>query len=332
LLLVFALTIYYIFSGRDLKELSNDMRKADIRYWFAAVLCVLLFIGSESVIISYLMRTLRQKALFGHCLLYSFVGFFFCCITPMSAGGQPAQLYYMQKDHIPIPLATSVLLIITITYKMVLVIIGAFVLIFRPPEMIQALQSALGWCYLGMALNVICVGFMLLLVFHPTMAKSILTAIISLLSRFHLIKQADRYSEKIEQAMRQYQDVAAYFRTHKLVILKVLVLTIVQRLLLFYVTYLIYRSFGLAGTGFAVITILQGMISVAVEMLPLPGGMGISEKLFLTIFAPICGRATLPVMLVSRGISYYTQLIISALLTLIAHFVIVRKTERNYTA
>ena len=77
-----------------------------------------------------------------------------------------------------------------------------------------------------------------------------------------------------------------------------------------------------------VITSLQGMISVAVDMLPLPGGMGISENLFLTIFQPIVGEAlVLPGMLVSRGISYYTQLIISAIMTVVASFILKRKED-----
>ncbi len=77
-----------------------------------------------------------------------------------------------------------------------------------------------------------------------------------------------------------------------------------------------------------VITSLQGMISVAVDMLPLPGGMGISENLFLTIFEPIFGESfVLPGMLVSRGISYYTQLIISAIMTVAASFILKRKED-----
>ena len=38
------------------------------------------------------------------------------------------------------------------------------------------------------------------------------------------------------------------------------------------------------------IVILQGMISVAVDMLPLPGGMGISEKLFSMLLQGFSGR------------------------------------------
>ena len=67
------------------------------------------------------------------------------------------------------------------------------------------------------------------------------------------------------------------------------------------------------------------MISVAVDMLPIPGGMGISEKLFLLVFTPVFGSVTLPAMLISRGLSYYTELILSALFTVVALFVIGRK-------
>lgn len=107
------------------------------------------------------------------------------------------------------------------------------------------------------------------------------------------------------------------------------ILTAIQRILLFFVTYLIYRSFGLSGTDVATIVTLQGMISVAVDMLPLPGGMGISEKMFLTIFTPIFGSMTLPGMIVSRGLSFYTELILSAIFTIVAFFMIGKIRERE---
>jgi uncharacterized protein (TIRG00374 family) len=170
---------------------------------------------------------------------------------------------------------------------------------------------------------------MLVLIFHPTMAKTMLTALLKALNRIHVIKRIDHYLEKVERSMQQYQDVAVYFGTHKMVVWNVLVITLVQRCVMFYVTYLTCLSFGVRDTDMVTIVALQGMISVAVEMLPLPGGMGISEKLFLTMFAPICGSITLPAMVISRGLSFYTELIISAIFTIVAHLVIGRERERK---
>lgn len=329
LVIVLSVTVYYVFRGQDISRLFEAIENADARYWLLAIICVIFFIGSESIIIYYMMYSVKQRVKLMHCFLYSFVGFFVSCITPSASGGQPAQIYFMKKDKIPIPIATLILMIVTIAYKFVLVIIGALVLLIRPAEIMSFLEPVVGICILGLMLNVVCVAFMMLLVFHPTMVGKQLVSVVELFVRLRLIRRKERYLHKIEDAIKQYQDIAYYFRTHRIVIWNVLIITIIQRLLLFFVTYLVYRSFGLYGTSLLTIVTLQAMISVAVDMLPLPGGMGITEKLFLSIFTPVFASMTLPAMIVSRALSHYTELIISAMFTVLAFFTIGRKSERT---
>ena len=59
-----------------------------------------------------------------------------------------------------------------------------------------------------------------------------------------------------------------------------------RELALFAATWFVYRAFGLSGTSFFDILFLQAVIAVAVDMLPLPGGMGISETLIFEYFSP----------------------------------------------
>lgn len=117
LILIFSITVYMVFKGEDLGEIIHTVRQADPVYLLISVVCVVLFILGESVIIFYMMRTLGAKVKMGHCALYSFVGFFFSCITPSASGGQPMQIYFMKKDKLPIPVTTLVLMIVTITYN-----------------------------------------------------------------------------------------------------------------------------------------------------------------------------------------------------------------------
>ena len=330
LLLVFGLTIYYVFRGEDMDALYGYLRQSKVEYWIAGVVLVVLFILSESVIIYYMMRSVGQPVILTHCFLYSFVGFFFSAITPSATGGQPAQLYFMKKDKLSMSVSTLILMVVTITYKAVLVLIGLAVMILRPREIMEFLAPVMGWCYLGVALNVFCVAFMMILVFHPTLAENILTGGLSLIGRVVHLKKQEQWQKKIHSSMEKSRDVADYLRKNKMVITNVLLITIVQRCMWFFITYLVYVSFSLEGVGPVAITTLQGMISVSVDMLPLPGGMGISENLFLQIFKPICGKEyVLPVMVVSRGISYYTQLIISALMTGVAYLTIGGVKRKN---
>ena len=159
LVLVFGLTIYYIFHGEDIGSLLCYIRQSEIIYWIAGIILVVLFILSESVIIYYMMQSVGQPVILTHCFLYSFVGFFFSAITPSATGGQPAQLYFMKKDKLSLSVSTLILMIVTITYKAVLVVIGVMVMLIRPAGIMKYLDPVIGWCWLGVALNVFCVSF-----------------------------------------------------------------------------------------------------------------------------------------------------------------------------
>lgn len=325
LVTVFALTMYFVFHGEDIDEILAVVRQAGGRWLLLGIVCVVLFIIGESVIIFYMMRTIGAKVKMSHCALYSFVGFFFSCITPSATGGQPMQIYYMKKDKLSIPVSTLVLMIVTITYKAVLVFIGILVCIFGRGFLRPYMGDYMWVFYLGLGLNVFCVAFMLVLVFAPGLAKQIALRVFKLAERLHIIKKKKSRLLRLERSMDLYHETAAFWAGHKRIILNVFLITLVQRTILFTVTYWVYRSMGLASFDIFTITVLQSVISVAVDMLPLPGGMGVSEKLYMVMFVPVFGSVILPSMLLSRGISYYAQLLISAAMTCVAHMTIGRK-------
>ena len=330
LLVVFVGTIYGVFHGEDLSEIAEILKTVNSYWLLPGVACVIIFIWGESIIIFYMMHTLGIKLKKWTCFLFSSVGFFFSCITPSATGGQPAQIYYMKKEKIPIPVSTLVLMIVTITYKLVLVVIGVTMTIFGQGFIKAHLYRVRHIFYLGTALNVFCVSGMLVLVFHPMLARSILVKGLDLLEKMHLMKKKSSRLEKLNASMDQYRATAVYLREHVWVLVEVFAITVFQRFALFAATWFVYKAFGLSGSSAFVIIILQGTISVAVDMLPLPGGMGISEQLFLRIFLPIFGsKLLLPGMLLSRGLGYYTELLLSALLTIVANFTIGRNVKKG---
>ena len=327
LALVFGATIYGLFNGQDFSELSKNLERADFRWMIPAIFCVVMFICLESLIIYYLVHSLRCRARLPHCFLYSFAGFFFSCITPMVGGGQPAQIYLMNRDDIPVSVATPVLMVVTITYKLVLILVGAVVLLFRPGAVGEYIEPVLPWCWLGFALAFSFTALLLALVYCPTLVERPLLWCMRRFARRFCPEKEKQWEERLGGFVMQYRDVSDYFKTHTQVILIVLLVTFVQRFALFGVTYFSCRALGAPAAGFIKLAVLQAMISVAADMLPLPGGMGITESLFLKMFSPIWGDAALPVLIVSRGTSYYIQLIICAVFTALAYFTIAKKRK-----
>ena len=322
LVVVFALTIYGVFHGEDLDAMMDAIRSADKRWLIPGIGLVAFFIWGESIIIWYVMRSYGIRLKKRTCFLFSSVGFFFSCITPSASGGQPMQAYYMKKKNISIPVSAVILMIITITYKLVLVVIGIGVAVFGRGFLHQYLEGILPIFYLGLALNIFCVTFMTILVFHPMLARTFLVWGHCILEKLHILQHKDGRLKKLEDSMDTYRDTAAYLKTHSRVIVNVIAITFVQRMAMFAVTWFVYKAFSLSGTGFWTVLFLQAVISVSVDMLPLPGGMGISETLFLTIFTPVFGALLLPGMVLSRGLGYYGELWISALFTVVAQLTI----------
>ena len=334
LVVVFALTIYGVFHGEDLGAMMDAIRSADKRWLVPGVGLVAFFIWGESIIIWYMMRSYGIRLKEKTCFLFSSVGFFFSCITPSASGGQPMQAYYMKKKNIPIPVSAVILMIITITYKLVLVVVGVGVAVFGRGFLHQYLEGILPVFYLGVALNVFCVTFMTILVFHPMLARTFLVKGLQILEKCHILRRKSDRLQKLEDSMDTYRDTAAYLKSHPRVIVNVIAITFVQRMAMFAVTWFVYKAFGLSGKGFWTVLFLQAVISVSVDMLPLPGGMGISETLFLTIFTPVFGTLLLPGMVLSRGLGYYGELFISALFTVVAQLTIGqehgKQSKENY--
>jgi len=326
LIAVFAFTIWSVFYGEDIAEMVDYLQAVNTAYIYPGILCVILFIVGESMAIAYLLRSLGTRVSLRHCCLYSFIGFFYSCITPSASGGQPMQVVAMRKDKIPVAVSTVVLAIVTITYKLVLVVIGLAVVLIRPQAIMSHMDSVESLVYLGLALNVGCIALLFLLVFHPAMIRHCAEKTLSMMNRIRPFRHPERINERLDHMVNQYTGTADYYRTHKGVIFVVFLMTLAQRMLLFMVTWFTYRAFHLSSENFFVIVLMQAMISVAVDMLPLPGGMGVSENLFLEMFLPVFGaELILPGMVISRGISYYTQLILSAVMTVAASFILRKK-------
>ena len=330
LAVVFALTIYGVFHGEDLSSMMDAIHRADKRWLIPGIALVAFFIWGESIIIWYMMRSSGIQLKKRTCFLFSSVGFFFSCITPSASGGQPMQIYYMKKEKISIPVSTVILMIVTITYKLVLVVIGIGIAVFGRGFLHKYLEGILPVFYLGLALNIFCVTFMTILVFHPLLAKAIMVKGMKLLERLHLMKKKEERLKKLEDSMDTYGNTAAYLKNNPFVIVKVIGITFIQRMALFAVTWFVYQAFGIHGTGFWDILFLQAVISVSVDMLPLPGGMGISETLFLNIFSPVFGGLLLPGMVLSRGLGYYGELLISAVFTVVAQLTIGKRNPEVF--
>lgn len=326
-LAVMLMTFYALFSGRDLCEIVRAVAKMSPVYLIPAVLLAVFFVCAEGLMIWYLLNSIRQKKIgVWRCIQYSFIGFFYSGITPSATGGQPVQLYYMNKDGSRVSDSTVVLMTVAVAYKFVLAVIGAGILIFWHGPLVKELNHYFPLFVLGLMLNVILVVLILCVMMFPEIIRRVALLFESLLIRMHIWKPSGERAEKMDGFIGNYQQTVGWLGKHKGKLAGIVILTVLQRCSVFVLTYMVYLGFGQTGSGALKVILLQASIYVAVDMLPLPGAQGITELMYQAVFSHVfAGVYLIPSMLVSRGINFYFLLVLSLVVVLVNRFIFDRR-------
>ena len=321
-------TFYFLLRDQEFDMLLKYISEANALWLFVGLLLMLVFVSFESIIIHYLMKSLSCAVSFINCLKYSFIGFFVSAITPSATGGQPVQMYYMKSDGISLTVSSLVLMVVTVAYKAVLLILAAIMLIVNSSFVMAHIDGIEFIMIFGILVNVIVIGVLLLLIFKQSFAKKIVGNTILWLGRHGIIKNYQTKIKKVLATIAKYDQSAEYLKTHKKIIFNVFVITTIQRIALFAITWAIYKSFGLSGVSAFEIVTLQLIISLAVDNLPLPGGLGVSEGIFLLFFEEIFTVKYLTAgLLLSRGFNYYAIIVVGGIVTAVAQL-----TKKKHTA
>jgi len=318
--ILLVLTFYLLFKNNDINDVITSLKNISYEYIVLGLILVLVYLFTESIYIKIILKSLKQKIHLWQGVVYSCIEFYFSAITPSSTGGQPAQAYYMHKDGIPFTKSSVTLLLNTITFKLVLLIMGLFAVIFYPSLIFNNSTLFTIIFVFGVVVNIAMIIACLMLMYSKHWVKSIALFCINIGHKLHLIKNKDKKIESFYNHLAEYQESAKYIKDNLWGSVKVCLITFVQRLAMFSIAYVVYRAFGFNEHSYIELVVIQLSIAIAIDSLPLPGGIGASEAMLILIYDKIFGEnLSLPAMLVTRGLSYYSCLLISGIIVLLNH-------------
>lgn len=315
-----AATFYFLLRGRELPQLLDTIQTINPIYLVCGLLLMFGFVACEALNTKALLRSLGYRRTLRQCLKYAFIGFYFCSVTPSASGGQPMQVYYMNREGVPVSVASLDMLFVTISYQTGMVVLGAVLFFWKLPLVLSRASALTLFLIYGVAANLFCIIMFLCVAFHRTLLERVVAWCVGLGARLRLVRDPTRTLERLAAQMAEYREGALCLRRNPRLVLRVFAVTMVQLLCRLSIAFLLYRAFGRTGYGYFDVLALQTMLALSVESLPLPGAVGATEAGFLAVNSLIFGAGMLlPAMLVSRGISYYFFLVISGVVTLVAH-------------
>ncbi len=322
LIVLMAGTFYFLLRDQELDELAEYIHSANKLWLLAGLVCMLSFICLESVIIHYILRMLSYSVGLFHCIKYSFIGFFVSAITPSSTGGQPAQMYFMKRDGISVSISSLVLMVVTIAYKSALLLIALVMLLVENDFVMLHIKGIEFILVFGILVNIFIIVVMGLIIFKQSLAKNICGSVILFLGNKKIIKNPYEKLRRLLKSINKYDRGSAFLRNHKKMFLNIFLITFLQRMAYFVVTYTVFRAFGLRGCNVFEIITLQLIITMAVDNLPWPGGLGVSEGIFMLFFTEIFTEKYVTAGLVlTRGFNYYFVILAGGIVTAISKYI-----------
>ena len=341
LILLIVITFVVIFTEYDINELINVLKTVDIRYVSISLALVFIYILFEGLATWVLLKAVGYNTAIYTNFEYAAIDYYYCAITPSASGGQPMVVYFMNKDKIPVGASSQVLLINTALFKIVLVTLSLFSLFFCYQYIFES-TLMLVLFIIGIVINVILILFCILFSFKRSWIESIGKRLIMFLIRIKILKKPLKIIRFFTKKMDDYEQGAKLLATHKSKVGLALLFNYIQRTALFSIAYLVYLAFQknypeLIGFNYFDLLAIQTIIALSVDSLPLPGGMGISEILYVSIFGIVysgiagveSGVLVASAMLLTRAVAFYLPLVITAIISIKRHIMVFIKDKKE---
>lgn len=316
LIVLLALTFWMVFRNQPISEVISALRRVRPGFVMLGLLLMFSFVGCEAMSSCLILRHLGDSVPYRWCLGYSFTGFVFSSITPSASGGQPAQVCCMARDGIPAAHGTLTMLLNAVCYQVVTLGLAVAAIVWKP-ALLYDLGGGLGFLLgMGAAVMVFLTCGMLAFLFAPRPAGALAGWILELGARLGLVRDAPAARTRLAAQMEKYRAGAACLQAKPTLLPRLLGLTALQLTSLYLVPGVVYGAFGLSGQSVLELVAMQAILTLAVGFLPLPGAVGAAEGAFLQGYAFFFGAELVaPAMLASRGISFYSFLLIASIVT-----------------
>lgn len=299
-------TAIVIMSQVDPETFLRTIKQANGYFLLLGIGCVFGYWLLEALMLLKLMRRDNPKETFHFAWTVTMVGQYYNLITPSATGGQPLQLYEMSKRNYSFGSGTAVLVQKYALYQVTVTFLAIIATIISITALHQSLDAAKWLIAIGLIVNIAGVVLIFILAFNANAAKAIMMACVGLLLKLRVIKNAEKYTEKVNHFIKEYQIAIEALKDHKIQTIKLFGVSILQILIFYTVNYCVYRSLGLNQTNALTIISLQAVLYVAVAFVPTPGAAGGAEAGFLLLFGPIYGSGhTAVAMILWRLITFY---------------------------
>ncbi|MBQ7884629.1 MAG: flippase-like domain-containing protein [Clostridia bacterium] len=318
-IVVVAVILIQQLSQGEVEPFSNIIASGLFKWQYIPLIAVVF--AATVLLDSYrsykLMRQATKQKRFALNYKMIAVGRYWDCITPMSTGGEPSQVFYLHKNGVDAGTALFIPVARYVIFQISWIIVSLFATIYASKVYGEAdLVSIVS--YIGFGINFILMVGIWFLSVSKKLGKILVAKTLKLLQKMRIIKNYEKQYEKVMKTVSNFQSAMTVYTKNLKEFIWFIFLQVLQLCLNFFMPYLIYLTLG--GTPDATMAVTIGVYTILIDLAsgitPLPGGTGMSEVSFTIVFADIFPNGTVFWgLLFWRIMSYYVYIAQGLLVT-----------------
>ena len=322
--IIFIGLFIYMLVVDGLDNIISVLRTVDYRWVFIGIICLICHWFCEAMTLHIPIKRIYPNNSISTSIRVSMIGQLFNNITPFSSGGQPMQAYELTKTGKKVSDSLSALAVKFIVTQSALVITTLVIICFEFEFFANLMQDYLWLALVGFVANIVAIIIVFIAGINKRVITIFTTPIIKFLGKIRILKNVDEKIEKLDKSIDNFSIQFKVIKNHKKMVLKMFVFAVVESLLYYSLTYIVYRAFGNYGITFFQIIPVQAFLLLIMTFIPTPGsGIG-AEGGFLLLFNSIFKEGTINMsILFWRMYTFYLPVVVGAL------FLIPTKNRKN---
>lgn len=316
LIFIFTAIVLYFSLKDNYEEILHQIVNINKFYLVLAFLLIICYWIFKAIVMRITVRKFKEKFTFGEAFRLVLETNFFHAVTPFASGGQPYEIYSLNRSGLRVTEATNVSIQNFIVYQIALVFLGSVAVLCNAYLHIFPSNSFLKYLVtVGFIANLAVIVLLFIISFTKKLNRIIVDFVIKVLNKVKLVKDKEKTIQKFERYLIDFNEGAKILVKDKKNFLFLILCNFIA-LLFFYLIPLVLL-YGIGDT--TSIQAYECIIASAYVMMvgsfvPIPGGTGGLEYAFVTFYSTfITGPVLNAIMLLWRFITYYFGMIIGAI-------------------
>ena len=293
-------------------------------FFLCAVVCLVLAFIFKGLKMSIMCKSMTGKFHFKTSVETGIIGTYYNNVTPFALGGQPFEIYHLSKHGVHGGVASSIPIASFFLNQLAFVILGIVSLFMFNRNMLGApsnIMNAFPAIYNVLAIiGLICCIFVPLLVivfsFLPRVGAKLVHLVITVGSKLRVIKNPKETAQKTIKTVVHNAHCLKKIAASPTVFILTFIISFLENLANASIAYFTLKAFGFNlnmhwFTEWLLVVEICFILFASITFIPTPGNSGAADLSFYLLFeAGLLAGLAFPAILVWRGISFYSTILI----------------------